>query len=417
MRPADIDQRILAGEPCYIGNSSALDTATAFCLLPSQPEILEKAVDDWSGFAVLLARLFPELEQTNGRVDSPLVSFESEAFAGLSVVVKSDHLLPVTGTIKARGGVFEVLSHARDLAAKQGLVAPDAPADALLAPRLREFFSSRSIVTGSTGNLGYSVGLAATALGFRAEVHMSADAKAWKIERLRKLGALVHTHTGDFSAAVSLARKSAQNDDQAYFVDDEDSFTLFQGYAAAAHDLKAQLDQSGIAVSADAPLAVYLPCGVGGAAGGVTFGLKTIYGDDVHCVIVEPVASPSVMLQSLAGTERRVSSYDYGLDNITIADGLAVPSASLLAVSYIQKLAAGFATVADHQLLEWVGSLWREQSMRLEPSAAAGFSALKNLSEQAVRPQWFEKATHVVWTTGGSQLPDHEFQQLLGEGQ
>ena len=46
-------------------------------------------------------------------------------------------------------------------------------------PKLRAHLAEREIVVGSTGNLGLSVGLGAAALGMRAVVHMSTDAKAW----------------------------------------------------------------------------------------------------------------------------------------------------------------------------------------------------------------------------------------------
>ncbi|WIY53955.1 D-serine ammonia-lyase [Devosia sp. YIM 151766] len=410
------EERIRSGIASYVPNPNVLPADEAFQLTPSGPGLVKEAVADWTYFAALLAELFPELAASSGRIDSPLLDAHSDLLSApgtQAVRIKADHLLPVTGTIKARGGIYEVLVYARKLAQKAGLVAHGESSLVLLDPEVRALFAQHSVVTGSTGNLGYSVGLAARTLGFGAEVHMSADAKAWKIERLRKLGVVVHTHHGDFSAAVGIARDAARATESAYFVDDEDSLALFQGYAAAAWDLAAQLDAAGIEVTAGRPLAVYLPCGVGGAPGGVTFGLKSIWGDHVHCILVEPVAAPAVLVQTLAGSERQVSAYDYGCNNQTIADGLAVPSASRLAIQYISRLAAGFVTVADRELLTWVNRAWKAQSLRLEPSAAAGFAALDLMRSDANGPSWFEAATHIVWTTGGAQLPDAEFAALL----
>jgi D-serine dehydratase len=109
--------------------------------------------------------------------------------------------------------------------------------------------------------------------------------------------------------------------------------------------------------------------------------------------------------------------YDIGLDNRTVADGLAVARASDLVAEVVGPQLAGAYTVSDLELLEWMGRAHDMEGLRLEPSATAGLAgALKRVWESALPDSLrssITTGTHVVWATGGGQLPDEEFHAML----
>lgn len=403
--------------------------------LPKSQDILSSlsiSAADWQAAADLLERwrnalkiLFSDLADTDGLIESPLFDLQSYAdITGISLpgktFIKGDHALPVAGTIKARGGVYEVLAFAEKTAIQGGLIKPGDDPVALLTATAKKYFGTFKISVGSTGNLGFSIGVMSCALGFDTTVHMSQDAKEWKKQRLRSYGVHVIEHAGDFATAVKAGREAIKNDPQGYFVDDENSKDLFLGYTVAALRIQKQLEQAAIKVDAEHPLFVYLACGVGGSPGGITWGLKMLYGDNVKCFFGEPVTSPAFLLRSLTG--KPCTTYDYGLDNRTEADGLAVAQASEIVYEYVGDLVSGYFTVADDELFKILVKLKQATGIQIEPSAATSFLAPVRFSEQInVWDKYFpqykkDQISHVFWTTGGSFVPAAEYQQFYEKG-
>jgi D-serine dehydratase len=384
-------------------------------------------------FAPLLEKLFPELRSCAGIIESPLHRAEGlQSALGYSLdthgqlFVKCDHSLPVAGSIKARGGIYEVLLHAERVALEHGLIASQDELAQLAAPEARKRFSDHVIAVGSTGNLGLSIGLTAAALGFQSVIHMSADAREWKKLRLRSCGAQVIEHKGDVGAAIALGREQAKRDPRAYFVDDENSEDLFLGYSAASLRLARQLSEHGVRVDSDHPLFVYLPCGVGGAPGGITFGLRNLFGESVHCFFAEPTASPAMLIRLANADDAPISVRDIGLDNKTEADGLAVATASELVVRYTRSLIAGVFTVRDEDLFEGLYVIEQAEGLRIEPSAAAGFSGPRLICDSDAGHDYLSRhnlstkladSTHILWTTGGAFVPHTEYREFHKRGE
>ncbi|HFY0733156.1 TPA: D-serine ammonia-lyase [Citrobacter amalonaticus] len=383
-------------------------------------------------FAPYLAKAFPETAASGGIIESEVVAIPAmqqrlekqygQKISG-EILLKKDSHLPISGSIKARGGIYEVLTHAEKLAREAGMLTPDEDYSVLLSPEFKTFFSQFSIAVGSTGNLGLSIGIMSARIGFNVTVHMSADARAWKKAKLRSHGVTVVEYEEDYGVAVEQGRKAAESDPNCFFIDDENSRTLFLGYAVAGQRLKAQFEQQGRVVDADHPLFVYLPCGVGGGPGGVAFGLKLAFGDNVHCFFAEPTHSPCMLLGVYTGLHDAISVQEIGIDNLTAADGLAVGRASGFVGRAMERLLDGLYTLSDQSMYDMLGWLAQEENIRLEPSALAGMAGPQRVCAstdyqqmQGISAEQLNNATHLVWATGGGMVPEAEMAQYLAKG-
>ena len=363
-------------------------------------------------FAPLLAELFDEAAEGYGVIESELLDIPvlaEKLLPGAKILLKADHDLPVAGSVKARGGIYNVLCFAEQICLEAGVLSPGDNYRKIADKEIRALLGKYTVSVGSTGNLGLSIGTISAALGFKARVHMSSDAKEWKKQLLRSRGVEVIEYDGDYSTAVAQGRKESESDPYSYFVDDENSMELFLGYAVAALRLKAQLAQRKLLPTPEKPLFVYLPCGVGGAPGGICFGLKMLFGDAVHCFFAEPVDAPCMTLGLVTGKNDAVSVYDIGLANRTSADGLAVGRPSAFVGKLMKGLLAGCFTMQD-DILDVYQKLTREtENLKIEPSAAAGFPGPQEVMKSGFCEKYNispENITHILWTTGGRYLPE-----------
>lgn len=382
-------------------------------------------------FAPYLMKAFPETQAMQGIIESDTVAIPDMQAAlearyqtpvAGKMFLKKDSHLPISGSIKARGGIYEVLTHAEKLALEAGLLSTGDDYAVLFSEKFRQFFSQYRIAVGSTGNLGMSIGIMSAKLGFSVSVHMSADARQWKKDKLRSHGVNVVEYEQDYSIAVEQGRKEAEKDPSCFFIDDENSVTLFLGYAVAGLRLKKQFAEKGMTVDEQHPLFVYLPCGVGGGPGGVAFGLKLAFGDAVHCLFAEPVHSPCMLLGVHTGLHDAISVQEIGIDNITAADGLAVGRASGFVGRAMERLLDGYYTIDDAEMYNLLGLLDQTEAIRLEPSALAGMPGCVHvtrneayLQANGLTPEVMANATHLVWATGGGMVPEDEMAKYLSQ--
>ena len=388
-------------KPIFWPNGKLLKADDALKNIPYTIEDVVDAEKRLQRFSGYIAKAFPETLPSNGIIESPLRECKNigkEMFKHFGynpenkILIKMDSHLPVAGSVKARGGVYEVLKHAEKLAIENNLLTYEDDYSILADDKFKKFFSSYSIAVGSTGNLGLSIGITGAALGFKVYVHMSRDAKEWKKNLLRQKGVIVIEYDDDYSAAVKTGRQQALKNTKMHFVDDENSVDLFLGYAVAALRLKRQLDEMQYSFDNNFKLRVYLPCGIGGAPGGIA-----------------PTHAPCMTLGLLTGKHDGISVYDIGIDGMTEADGLAVARPSRFVGKAVESLISGCYTVTDDDMYRMLYLMSENENINIEPSAAA------SLIGAIMGPQ-DGKCLHMAWLTGGSMVPDEMMRKFIQRG-
>ncbi len=146
--------KLIATEEIFWINPNIEKYETAITASPLNEEDVKDAEERLKRFAPYIAKVFPETKETNGIIESPLVKIPSmkqsleknygQLILG-KLLLKCDSHLPISGSIKARGGIYEVLKHAEQLALQHGMLTEEDNYSILDSDTCREFLQNTQL--------------------------------------------------------------------------------------------------------------------------------------------------------------------------------------------------------------------------------------------------------------------------------
>lgn len=216
------------------------------------------------------------------------------------------------------------------------------------------------VITGSAGNHGLAVALAAKMLGIRARVFVPEAAPDVKVDRMRALGAEVVRVAGLYGDAEARAIGAAR-EAGAPFISPYNDVEIISGAGTIAMELLQQIPDLG---------RILVPVGGGGLIAGVGLAAKRLRpGIEVVGVLSE--ASPYLYQQFYAGHMRDV------VELPTLTDGLAgAVEPGSITIDLISQAADRIEKVAEAQVAQAIARLFIETGEVVEGSGAVGLAAV-----------------------------------------
>ncbi len=265
---------------------------------------------------------------------TPVISSPSiNERVGAEVFLKAENL-QVTGSFKFRGG-YSAVSGLDDDARASGVVAY------------------------SSGNHAQGVARAATLCGSSSVIVMPNDAPESKVAGTKANGARVVRYDRYSEDRAEIANQIA-NDEGRTIIPPYDHPLVMAGQGTTALELVDQVNGLD---------ALFVCVGGGGLLSGCATVLETL-APEAAIYGVEPEASNDHLLSMAAG--KRVT-IDIAT---TIADGQQLGTPGELTWPINQRLATGFVTVSDAEIVDTMKLLFAETKLVVEPSGASALAGL-----------------------------------------
>ncbi|MEO6144498.1 MAG: threonine/serine dehydratase [Dermatophilaceae bacterium] len=263
---------------------------------------------------------------------TPVISVEGEMFGLAEPVCLKLEMLQHAGSFKPRGAFNRILRAA---------VSGPLPADGVIAA--------------SGGNHGLAVAHVARELGIEAHIFVPEATSAFKVSRIRALGATVTVTGAMYADAYDACLRHAAMSG-ALFVHAYDQPEVIAGQGTVGRELMAQADIDTVLVAV----------GGGGLAAGVRLGV----GPGVKLVAVEPERIPTLHASLAAGRP-----VDVEVGGVA-ADALGARQIGNLAFEILTADQVQSVLVTESAIVQTRKRLWDELQLVSEPGGATAGAAL-----------------------------------------
>ena len=243
----------------------------------------------------------------------------------------------------------------------------------------------RGVITYSSGNHGQAVAMAAQKLGAPAVIVMPTTAPQVKIDGCKSYGAEVI-----MEGTTSLDRQKRAEKEAAArgltIVPPFDHRQIIIGQGTMGLEILEQCPEVAT---------VFVPVGGGGMASGVAAAIK-LSKPSVRIVAVEPIGAPKMSKSIEAGHPITLPS------SKSIADGLMNLRPGDITFAHIRKFVDEVVTVSEDDIAKYVGWLFRNARLVVEPSGAVTTAAVAlGLGNVDIR-----KGPVVAVVSGGNVAPE-----------
>jgi threonine dehydratase len=221
-----------------------------------------------------------------------------------------------------------------------------------------ERLAGRTLVCATAGNWGQAMAYVCRARQWPLVVYSATTANAYKVERMRALGAVVRLYSDDFDSAKEEAKRFCANSD-GYFVEDGAEASIAEGEGTVARELLARRDFGTLLV----------PLGNGALLTGMGRWTKA------HAPDVRVIGVCAAGADAMATSWRKGRTVKRGLAN-TIADGIAVRMPVPEALADMKGTVDDVLLVSEAAIERAMRLVFQHAGLVVEPAGVVGVAAV-----------------------------------------